>query len=175
MRYSVRIMRPQDIPSVLRIQAECYAPAMVEDESTIRRRHEIAPDTAWVAEDEEGISAYLVAYRSSLGKITRLGGNFENSAAPNCLYFHDLAVAGRFRGQGAAGALAEFAWNEAQQDGLAYSSLVSVQDSRAYWEALGYRAYQELAQAQQANLNSYPGPAWYMVKSLAGLTGAATL
>ncbi len=161
-----RAMREADIAAVLQIQSECYAPALVEAEAAIRRRWQTAPSTAWVAVDGDGVCAYLVAYPSTIGKLTALGGHFELPGVPDTLYLHDLAVAGRRRGQGTGPALARFAWEQATRLGLRFSSLVSVQDSLAYWQGLGYETLTGLAPQQQARLATYPGPACYMMKRL---------
>ena len=85
-------MHVDDVPRVLTIQRACYAPETVEAEAVIRRRLAVAPDTAWVAENEDGVCAYLVGYRSQFGKLTPLGGDFEPIADGDSLYLHDLAV-----------------------------------------------------------------------------------
>lgn len=160
----LRQMTRSDIPSVLVIQEECYVPDAIESEAVIRARLEHAPSCAWVAEDAQGICAYLVGYPSELGKVTPLGGNFAACSAPACLYLHDLAVARRVAGQGVGSRLVGLALDAARRQGLRYSALVSVQQSAQFWCGLGY-AQRDLAEAAQAaHLGTYPGPACYMVR-----------
>ncbi len=161
----IRRMRAADVADVLCIQAACYPPPMQESEVTIRARLAAAPDCAWVAADGDGLCAYLVAYRSQLGKVTPLGGAF-GTAAPDCMYLHDLAVAPRAGGRGLGPQLASAAWQAARHGGLRYSALVSVQDSHAFWSRLGYAVHDALDPAQRQRLRSYGVPAWYMVKRL---------
>ena len=156
-----------DLPRVLAIQSECYAPQTVEAESVIRCRLEAAPHTAWVAENASGICAYLVGYRSRLGKLTPLGGDFEPHADGDSLYLHDLAVASGAAGCGAGRALIEHAWAQGRAAGLAYSALVSVQDSRAFWQKRGYAVATDLSDEQRQRLATYSGPSYYMVRELA--------
>lgn len=159
-------MKPEDVPSLLRLQAECYSSKLLEDESTIRARLRLSPDSAWVAEDEGGLCAYLVTYRSVVGKVTPLGGPFDPMKEADCLYLHDLAVSSRCKGQGIGQALVQFACQTAVEEGFAYSALVSVQGSQAFWNRLGYHLWDGLEPAQLANLKTYEGPSAYMVRSL---------
>ncbi|HCW96324.1 MAG TPA: histone acetyltransferase, partial [Pseudomonas sp.] len=57
-------MQEGDIPAVLRIQAQVYAAEVLEDEAVIRSRLQTFPQLAWVAEDADGVCAYLFAYHS---------------------------------------------------------------------------------------------------------------
>ncbi len=161
-------MHVDDVTRVLAIQRACYAPETVEAEAVIRRRLAIAPDTAWVAEDQGGVCAYLVGYRSQFGKLTPLGGDFEPIADGDSLYLHDLAVSSEAAGCGAGRALIEHAWAQGRQSGLTYSALVSVQDSRAFWQKRGYRVVADLGGDQRQRLATYVGPSYYMVRELEG-------
>ena len=164
--YPIRPMRRGDLPAVLAIQAEAYVTETLETEATIRSRFETCPDTAWVAEAEHGVCAYLVGYRSLVGKVTPLDGDFAPQARGDSLYLHDLAVSTRANGRGLGPALVAAALDHARGQGLRYSALVSVQGSKGFWERLGYAAEHRLAQQQAANLATYAGPAFYMVMQL---------
>ena len=162
----LRPMTPDDVPAVLAIQAECYEPALIEDEPSIRARLDASPDSAWVVEDDAGVCAYLVAYRSVLGKITPLGGAFAVAAEPAALYVHDLAVARRVRGRGVAQALVSAAGEQARAEGLAHASLVCVQAAREFWQKHGYAVVSVADPRQSSHLASYGDRAHYMVKRL---------
>lgn len=155
-----------DVEAVLAIQAACYGPQTVEAEAVIRRRLAVAPDTAWVAEAATGVCAYLVGYRSRVGQLTPLHGDFEPQPEGDSLYLHDLAVATAAAGAGAARALIEHAWAYARALGLAHSALVSVQGSRAFWQKRGYAVVAELSPEQRRRLATYAGPSDYMVRPL---------
>lgn len=139
---------------------------MQEDEPTIRARLRLAPDSAWVVEDEEGVCAYLMCYRSTVGKVTPLNGLFEPATSGDALYLHDLAVSKRCKGRGAGRALAEHACRAAHAAGLDYAVLVSVQGSKEFWQRLGFAVWDGLTPAQAAILETYEGPAIYMVRQL---------
>jgi ribosomal protein S18 acetylase RimI-like enzyme len=162
----IRLMTPQDISAVLRVQAECYSIGMNEGEQIIRARLVASPDTSWIVEDDADVLGYLVAYRSVLGKITPLGELFDIPAAPDALYLHDLAIGSRGAGRGLSTQLLQTAWNMALAEGLRHSALVSVQNSLAYWQKLGYGIFGELQAEQGDRLLSYEGPSYYLIKRL---------
>lgn len=166
-------MRLSDLPAVLAVQAACYAPPFVEAAATLRARLATAPDTAWVAEITEITRiatadrvpcAYLTAYRSRLGRVTPLGGDFHPAAQADTLYLHDLAVTPARAGSGCGGRLVALALDAAGREGL-HVALVSVGDSLAFWQRHGFRIAPPAADAtQRAHLASYPGDARYMVR-----------
>lgn len=161
-----RLMQANDVPAVLAIQAECYAPHLNESEAVIRHRLDTTPDTAWVLAVAGEVAAYLVGYRSQLGKITPLGRRFENPPVPDCLYLHDLAVSRRLRGTGIAATLVQKTHDFARAECLDHLALVSVQGSRRFWERLGYRSPETLSPEQTEALESYKTPCQYMVFQL---------
>jgi predicted N-acetyltransferase YhbS len=159
-------MQVRDIPAVMSIQEESYSAEVLESEAVIRDRLAACPQLAWVAEDDEGVCAYLFAYRSRVGKVTPLDGMFQPHAEADCLYLHDLAVSRRANGRGIGPALVRKNLEQARTHQLRYSALVSVQESEAFWSRLGYAAHTELEPRQASNLASYQIPAVYMVRAL---------
>lgn len=161
---NIRLMTPEDIAAVIAIQATCYGPDAIENESIFRARLGVSAHSAWVAEDERGVCAYLVAYPSQLGKVTPLGSNFDIPKKPTTLYLHDLAVSQRVAGQGVGSRLVHFGLESGRRLGLATSSLVSIQDSGAFWRRHGYTPWNQLNEQQQKHLETYPGTACYLVR-----------
>ena len=153
-------MAEADLDAVLAVQAACYPPPMQEAADVVRARLRASPDTVLVARDADGVWAYLFAYPSRLGKVTPLDGHFLLPETPDTLYLHDLAVAPRAAGQGIARRLVDALL--ARAGSLGHSALVSVQDSRGFWENLGYAQ----AAGDDAALATYPPDALYMAKRL---------
>jgi len=162
----LRAMTPADVPAVMQIQARCYGPPMQESEATIRARLAASPDLSWVANADGGTGAYLVAYRSRLGKLGALGAPFDIDVDPDSLYLHDLAVDPGCKGLGLGPALVRMALRKADDESLPYSSLVSVQSSKEFWERQGYAVWTGLDAHQASHLETYSGQAWYMVNRL---------
>jgi GNAT superfamily N-acetyltransferase len=165
-------MSDRDIPAVMRIQADCYPEPMLESEAVFRARLALTPATCWIWSGHgQSAEAYLFSYPSSNGAVTVLDHPFRIPAAPDCLYLHDLAVAPDARGRRAAKALVAAALEKARVDGLRWSALVSVQQSQAFWETLGYAAVEMLPSPARKNLASYHvqgnhGAAAYMRQQL---------
>lgn len=155
-------MVPGDLAGVLDVQAACYPPAMQEPAHVVLARLAASPRTVLVARDDDGVCGYLFAYPSRLGKVTPLGGAFAVPAEPDALYLHDLAVAPRAAGQGVARRLVAWLHDDAASRGLRHAALVSVQDSLAFWDSLGYVP----AAGDDGALATYPGAAYYMTKRL---------
>jgi ribosomal protein S18 acetylase RimI-like enzyme len=155
-------MEAGDLAAVLAVQAACYPPAMQEAADVALARLRASPDTVLVARDADGVCAYLFAYPSQLGKVTPLGGAFTLPPAPDTLYLHDLAVAPRAAGRGLARRLVAAMLEHAAVRGLPHAVLVSVQDSRRFWERAGFAC----APGDAAGIATYPPDAVYMAKRL---------
>lgn len=160
-----RTMTAADIPAVMQIQAQCYAPELHERESVVRRRLAQNPAQCWVAEDAEGVCAYLFAYPSRLGSITPLDGDFARHAEPDCLYLHDLAVARRAAGRGVGPRLVSHGLQQGQRQSLPWAALVAVQDSAGFWMRQGFSQEPALDERQRACLDSYRVAARYLVRA----------
>lgn len=158
----LRPVREMDFPAIMAVQGEYYSGHFLEPEATLRARWLASSDTAWVAEDESGVCAYLFGYRSTLGKITSLRGMFEIAERPDTLYLHDLAISKRAVGRGVGTRLVRLAWLLARREGLKYSSLVSLAPARPFWERLGYREYALTDPEQLFRLEGYSEPVFHM-------------
>ncbi|NDI85455.1 GNAT family N-acetyltransferase [Undibacterium crateris] len=159
-------MRVEDVPAVYAVQAQVYVVAMVEPQSLLLERLQVAPDSAWVAEDAAGVGAYLAGYPSVTGKISALGADFAPASAANALYLHDMAVAPRMAGQGVAARLFEAAIQLARQRSYAALCLVSVQNTLSFWQRFGFEQETMLTPEQEALLATYSGSAYYCLRHL---------
>lgn len=160
-------MLAADLDALLAVQAACYPPSMREAAGVLQGRMRTAAASCVVAEDGEGVCGYLFAYPSRLGKLTPLGADFAPTPDADTLYLHDLAVAPRAHGLGLGRSLGTRLLAQARAQGLSWSALVSVQDTAAFWAALGYAALDTACPTARAALASYPGAARYMVRALA--------
>lgn len=167
MSFLLRPLTESDLAGVLLVQAECYPPAMQEPAEVVLARLRAAPGTCLAAVDGGEVCAYLFAYPSRLGVVTELGAGFTPARDPNTLYLHDLAVARRALGRGLARGLVGRLLDGARERGLSWSALVSVQDTLAFWEGLGYRPTPAPPAPPGRGLGSYPGAAVYMARPLA--------
>lgn len=163
---TIRPVQPEDLDAILQVQAACYPPAMQETAGVVLDRMRVARATCVLAEDEGGVCGYLFAYPSRMGRVTPLGDVFRPAPDADTLYLHDLALAPRAHGRGLARALVHHLLDQARQGGMAWSALVSVQDTARFWNALGFDAAGDHGPDARAALASYPGTAHYMTKQL---------
>lgn len=165
----LRPMALADLSAVLGIQRACYGEGFLESADVMAQRLRSPANLSCVAVGADGdVCAYLAAYRSRLGKLTPLHGDFEAIDLPDTLYLHDMAVAPAAKGQGLAQQLVAHLWALGRTEGLAHTALVSVQGSQAFWARLGYQVGALTDPAQQLHLDSYGAGACYMVKPLYG-------
>ncbi|WP_211451195.1 GNAT family N-acetyltransferase [Collimonas antrihumi] len=149
-------MSDNDIPAVMRIQAQCYPSLMQESEAVFRARLALTPATCWIwSPSGQDPAAYLFSYPTNKDVITALDHPFKIAATPDCLYLHDLAVAPNARGRQAGNVLVAAALGHARLNGWRWSALVSVQQSQKFWSALGYTATEVAHSPAKENLASY--------------------
>lgn len=163
----LRSIRESDLDAVLRVQAACYPPPMQEAGAVVRSRIRAAGDTTCVAELGGQVCAYVFAYRSTRGAITPLDAPFAPAPAGDTLYIHDLSVAPSAAGSGLARRLFERLQALAREQRLENCALVSVQDSQAFWERLGFREAACAGETARLALATYPPAALYMCTRLA--------
>ena len=159
-----RALTAADLPGLAQVQRACYGDGLAESTEVFARRLASPVNCSLVLERGGRVVAYLAAYRSLLGKVTPLHGDFEAWPAPDTLYLHDMAVLPACAGQGLAQAL--LAALSARGAGLAHGALVSVQGSQGYWQRRGFAGHQLRDAVQRQRLASYGEQAVYMVRKL---------
>lgn len=162
-----RAMQLRDLEVVIRIQAEAYIDEILETDEVIYTRFAQTPDTSWVAERNGEVCGYLVGYQSVLGEVSPWGSEFMHKPQSTALYLHDLAISKSATGCGLGPLLVNHALMEARQRELPAAALVAVQNSKSFWQKLGFNEFVQLDEIQQLNLASYSGPAIYMTRELA--------
>lgn len=165
--WQIRPLTDADVAGLMAVQEACYGTHYLESAAVYRARIASDAQCSLVAVQGGRVLAYLAAYASVLGCITPLHGDFVASAAPNTLYLHDMAVHPDCAGQGLAAALLGAMWRNAAAWSPAYSALVSVQGSQAYWQRKGYAVHAALAGDDAAALRAYGDDAAYMVQAYA--------
>lgn len=169
MSFLIRSMSQNDLQAVEVIQADAYAGYFLESAEVIAQRFSISPTTAWIAESEGLAVAYLVGYWSKVGKINPLNSPFSFVENPDCLYLHDLALLKSVQGFGVARRLVKTATEYALNNSAQTIALLSVQNSKEFWQGFGFTEFIGLEFAQQNHLNTYldgNDSAFYMVKKL---------
>lgn len=165
----VRPLNAHDVDSLLHVQTICYGDGFQESSEVFAQRlscpHHCSIGV--VLDGEDALLAYLAAYWSNPGKITPLDGVFTAPApGEEVLYLHDMSVLPVLAGQGVARHLLETLLASARERGVRQAALVSVQDSRTYWERQGF-SISPVRDAQQcSHLQTYGEGALYMTAVL---------
>lgn len=170
-----RALTAADLPGLLAVQRACYGEGFVESGEVFTRRLASPANCSLVLVQGGQVMAYLAAYRSGLGKVTPLHGDFDALPGADTLYLHDMAVLPAQAGRGLAAALLVPLWAQARAEGLRYTALVSVQGSQAYWARHGYAEHALQHPAQRHHLASYGAGAVYMARALGAGRGGSAL
>jgi len=167
MSFTVRLMTIDDLAAIEIIQSEAYAGYFLESADVIAQRFNLSPTTTWVAEHDGNVCAYLVGYWSTIGRVNPLNAPFSSIAEPNCLYVHDLALLRSVQGFGLGKRLIRAAAEYAAEHKVKALALLSVQNSKDFWQNVGFAEFFDLEEKQKDNLNTYldgNNPAFYMVR-----------
>ena len=169
MTFTIRPMALSDLVAIELIQTEAYGNYFLESADVIAQRFHASPVTAWVAERDGLVCAYLIAYLSQVGKINPLNAPFVPDKESDCLYLHDLALLKNAQGLGIAKQLIHVATQCALNSLVTALALLSVQNSKVFWQNIGFAEFEKLDLIQKKNLESYllsEEGAFYMVKRL---------
>lgn len=154
-------MAPRDVCAVDAI-ARIVHPDYPEDIDVLKERLALFPAGCFVA-GGGGLLGYAISHPALLGKPaplnTLIGALPED---PDCLFLHDIALTEKARGLGLGRSLIERLTDIAMRRGLGRIALVSVNNSRAYWQAQGFGIF-DADTALAAKLTSYGEDAAYMV------------
>ncbi|MBP7567628.1 MAG: GNAT family N-acetyltransferase [Burkholderiaceae bacterium] len=160
-------LAPEHLPGLLEVQLACYGAGFVEDRDVFARRIVSPVGCSRVLVRGGEVLAYLAAYRSVLGKVTPLHGDFEVVEVPDTLYLHDMAVHPSLAGQGLAQRLFDALIELAHYEHLLQAALVAVQGAQGYWARQGFAVQTLTDAAQQARMAAYGADAAYMTRTLA--------
>lgn len=162
----LRELSVDDVDAVLKIQMQCYGDQLIESDQVFVRRLQTDGHCSLAAVHDGEMLAYLAAYWSLPGLITPFNGDFGDYHDPSVLYLHDMAVSPTASGRGLGHSMVEMLRSVAGKRGVRHSALVSVQGSRSFWEAQGYRVFPVRNAVARAHLSSYGPEAVYMVAAI---------
>ncbi len=137
----LKVIDTADVPAVLALQAQCYAPQFHESadafEAKLRATRGLHCSFLAVMGDQP--VGYVVSLPVDDDQLPALDApEWAPARAPRTLYLHDLAVSPQGRAQRLGHKLVEQVLRRARDMGLLSVALVAVQESGAYWERLGF-------------------------------------
>jgi len=142
----LRTIPDDDWPAIDRIQRASFPATAVESQEVLRSIALHAPEFCLLAETDVPL-AYVLAHPWRPDDLPPIQARLPGlPSGATSLFFHDLAVTPDARGAGLAQRLVEelLAW--ARRRELTGGSLVSVQDSRRFWERYGFEARPDLTE-----------------------------
>lgn len=143
--FSIREIQDEDWAFVDRIQREAFTAEALEDIETIKSLGRLSPETCLMAELQEPVG-YLIAHPWVAEDLPPLNTHMrEIPDGASTFFLHDLALSPKARGQGVAPGLVAEGLARARRLGLRDASLLSIQNSRGFWEKMGFIARPELA------------------------------
>ena len=154
-----------DLAAICAIAARIH-PDLPESSDVLAEKMRLYPDGCRVLAAGNAIAGYGLAHPWMQQQIPPLDGFLgQLPDAADCIYVHDVAVLPEARGGVARSYIVEIG-QLAQSSGLATLALVSVYDTSALWERLGFQPVTPDA-ALRAKLASYGAHATYMLRKLA--------
>jgi GNAT superfamily N-acetyltransferase len=154
-----------DIDAVLRLQARCYEPSLIEDGRAFeaKLRATAGLPCNWLAEQDGEPLAYVVSLPVCDDSFPAWNAHTcPSSRRARLLYLHDLAVAPAGRGRGLGQRLLARVLQAARELRLPELGLVAVQDSLAFWQRQGFAVPAALPAQIGAKLASFGADARYL-------------
>ncbi len=136
----VRAVQDTDWPAIVAIQAQAYAPELLESEAALRAKAQMLPNLCSVLEDAEGVRAYCLAHAWSAASAPSLHATSHQRIDGDNIFLHDLALQPSCRGLGYARLLLEDILAQARAANFRSFTLVAVQNSAPFWSRFGFVA-----------------------------------
>tara|TARA_R110000824_G_scaffold390760_7_gene587712 strand:- start:15513 stop:15992 length:480 start_codon:yes stop_codon:yes gene_type:complete len=135
-------MRASDIPHADRI-GEIVHPDFPEDIAVMKNRFALFPAGCFIAEQAETVFGYAISHPSRIGRPAPLNHVLKDlDDFPDCLFLHDVALTASSRGLGLGKSIVPHLVATARDYGFQSVGLVSVNNSRDFWLAQGFRIFE---------------------------------
>jgi GNAT superfamily N-acetyltransferase len=158
-KIETRPVESKDIDDLLDIQKHCYTDEYIETGETFKGMMGAYPDGSVLATVDGSAAGYIFFHPFFIGKVKDMNlSAVRLTGKEDCIYIHDMCVHPAFRGMGITKLLLGHLNNVTRGTGFSVQALVSVQQSRAFWERQGFAVSRSL---------TYGGkPAHYMTRIL---------
>ena len=159
MKVFTRLISSDMLGDVLDIQRECYGYELVERKETFENMVNAYPHGCIGVFAGNQLAGYVFFHPYFEDRIKVLDSGLELSGEEDCLYLHDIAVGGRYRGSGLSGFLLDAFDRDTVNKGFNVQCLVSVQASHSFWERHGFKTVEKITGYGK-------GDAYYMKRRL---------
>ena len=139
---TVRPILATDITHIIDIQRDVYEVRYHESPDSFTAKVNTAASSCFGAWYEGAMAGYLVAMPVSADGAIELDST-DAPAVPlaeaDAIYIHDVAVLPKYQGLGVADVMLVHLYETAIRHRIEHFRLVSVQNSREFWESRGFR------------------------------------
>jgi len=135
---SIQAITTDDLPHVMALQEECFHADLLEPQSLFEEMLTHSPKTHFIAFEGSAPLGYCFGHPCLAARRDFETGCGELSGNEDAYFLHDLCVSPKARGKGVAKMLFEAQVNAAKSKGFADMLGISVQNSSAFWEKLGF-------------------------------------
>lgn len=140
----IRELTIEDIPAVLTVQSDAYAPPLIESGDTFRSKLLEYPLGCLGFFAGDRLVGYAFSHPWNDDCVVKLDSEpLDIPANPNCFHIHDVAVLKDYREKGIAKQLIQAIIALARELGLHRFLIVSVQNSERFWARQGFVAHEK--------------------------------
>lgn len=137
--YVIRNIRRDELPMILDVQQNAYAPHLLEHLATFERRYEMYSAGFMGAFHSEQLAGYSISFPwYSDVPIALDQPESDGSRLFDCYYMHDVAVMPEHRGHGIADKFVNNCFDDARHHGLGTIRMVTVQGGQHIWSRYGF-------------------------------------
>ena len=137
----IRPLTSNEIINVSDLAGRIYQEALAEPFEAFAMKHRLFPAGVLGCFVTDKLAGYVFSHPWKAGAVvpiaTVLG---ELPANPDCYYIHDCAVSKEYRGLGIGRQMAESAIQVGLNHGFKKLLLVSVNDTKLFWEGMGFKS-----------------------------------
>lgn len=143
MNKSIEIITEVTWPEILELQAEVYLLVEPESVEVLQDKWRRTPSCCFICREEGRLVGYLLSHSWNSEQPPKLFNALPQKTEGNILFLHDLAISSSSSGRGIGSKLMKHLIDVATRLDFKEIRLVSVQNSRPFWQRQGFKAVSE--------------------------------
>ncbi|CAH0535646.1 hypothetical protein VST7929_03158 [Vibrio stylophorae] len=140
---SVQRILAHQWPEIYQIQVQAYQSIEPEPVAILQDKWQKSPECCFVYKKDQQIKGYLLAHAWNRETPPKLSQRLPEDSHGEILFLHDLAIDSTAAGQGIGPQLIEKLVDVAESTGYQEIRLVSIQNSKSFWQKNGFSALSE--------------------------------
>ena len=134
----IQAIQEQDWKEILEIQSDAYYEIIPESISVLKSKWSLSPNTCFIYKENNKVLAYLLAHPWQENSAPDLNEELKEIKNSDGIFIHDLAIRKIEHQKGIGTKLYLHLENYAKQKQIRFFSLISIQNSKAFWEQKGF-------------------------------------